>query len=271
MTDVLERPIRVVYFAGPYLEPSAVQFIVMLHEHPDIDLVLGVCQGAGSGLRYRLADVWRRRRLMALPVLMRELATSAGRLVRRPRETLNLRRRAAPPLSRFITVPDVHAPAVLERVRESEPDLGVVYGAPILKPELFEIPPLGTLGIHHGRAPAYRGKKTTFWEMYNGERAAGVTIQRVNPGIDTGEIVRRGEVEIGRKGYGQVCRELDAVGRQVYLEAILDVRRGSARFVPQDSSLPRGPLYRQPGARDILRFWVQRLTGRRGAPEAGAR
>jgi methionyl-tRNA formyltransferase len=155
-------------------------------------------------------------------------------------------------------VPDVHAPEVLERVRAASPDLGVVYGGPILKPVLFSLPRLGTLGIHHGRAPEYRGKKTTFWEMYHGERSAGITIQRLSPGIDTGDIVLRGEVEIGRKGYSRVWREVEAVGRRVFLEAILDVRRGTAQYLPQDIRLPRTPLYKQPMPQDIVRLWLRR-------------
>jgi methionyl-tRNA formyltransferase len=98
----------------------------------------------------------------------------------------------------------------------SAPDVGVIYGAPVLRQELFEIPRLGTLGIHHGRVPHYRGKKTTFWEIYNGERVAGVTIQRVNKGIDTGEIVRRGEVEIGNRGYTAVERDTEALGLSLF-------------------------------------------------------
>jgi hypothetical protein len=267
MTQALDRPIRIVYFAGPYLEPSAVRFVTMLDEHPDVELVLGLCQGEGAGLRYRLRNLWKRRRLVALPVLGLELATALAQFARHPRETLDLRRRSRRALSRFLTVPDVHAPEVLVRVRAAAPDLGVVYGAPILKPALFGIPTLGTLGIHHGRAPDYRGKKTTFWEMYNGERTAGITIQRLSAGIDTGDIVRRGEVEIDRKGYSRVWREVEAVGRSIFLEAILDVRCGTARFVPQEDVAPRRPLYRQPGARDVLQFWFCRLTGRR-APGA---
>jgi methionyl-tRNA formyltransferase len=110
-----------------------------------------------------------------------------------------------------------------------------------LRAELFEIPALGTLGIHHGRVPQYRGKKTTFWEIYNGERTAGVTIQRVNRGIDTGDIVRMGEVPIGRKGYGRVWREVEALGADLYLQAVLDFKRGEARPVAQDASRPRPP------------------------------
>jgi folate-dependent phosphoribosylglycinamide formyltransferase PurN len=261
--EALDRPIRIVYFAGPYLEPSAVRFVTMLDEHPDIELVLGLCQGEGSGFRHRLRNLWRRRGLMALPVAALELAGVIGRFVRRPRQTLDLHRRSARAVSRFMTVTDLHEPEVLERVREAAPDLGVIYGAPVLRPALFDIPRFGTLGIHHGCAPQYRGRKTTFWEMYNGERTAGITIQRVNAGIDTGEIVRRGAVDIGRKGYRRVWGEVEDLGRRLYIEAILDVRSGSARFMPQDTTAPRGPLYRQPGARDILRFWSRRLTGRR--------
>lgn len=263
MSEALDRPIRIVYFAGPYLEPSAVRLVSMLDEHPDIDLVLGLCQGEGVGLQHRLRNLWRRRGLVAVPVMGLELAGAIRRFLRHPRQALDLRRRSARALSRFTTVPDMHAPEVLDRVRAAAPDLGVIYGAPILKPELFSIPRFGTLGIHHGRAPQYRGKKTTFWEMYNGERTAGVTIQRVRAGIDTGDIVRSGEVGIGRKGYNRVWREVEEVGRRLYVEAILDVRRGSAQFVPQDAAALRGPLYKQPGVGDILRFWSRRLTGGR--------
>jgi len=270
MTAALDRPIRVVYFAGPYLESSAVRFVTMLDEHPDVEFVLGLCQGDGPGLPQRIRNMWRRRGLVALPVLGLEMASAVWRFLRHPREGLDLRRRSARALSRFLTVPDVHAPEVLERVRAAAPDLGVIYGAPILRPELFSIPRFGTLGIHHGRAPQYRGKKTTFWEMYNGERTAGVTIQRVNPGVDTGDVVRRAEVEIGRKGYRRVWREVEEVGRRVYLEAILDVRRGAAQFAPQDATARRNRLYRQPGPRDIVRFWWSRLL-RRPAPGAAQR
>ena len=59
--DVFERPIRVVLFGGPYLHPAAVEFVVYLEQHPDIDLALVLCEGPGPGLRHRLTNLWRRR------------------------------------------------------------------------------------------------------------------------------------------------------------------------------------------------------------------
>ncbi len=248
----LDRPIRVVFFGGADLQPGARRFIAMLEAHPDIDLVLGLCEGRGSAF----LDLYRRRGILAVPVRTFVLIGECLQFVRQPQEWLRLRRLAARAAAKFVREPDLHAPAVLEQLRSATPDLGVIYGGPILRPELFGIPVLGTLGIHHGRVPEYRGKKTTFWEMYNGETSAGITIQRVTTGLDKGDIVRRGEVLIGRKSYSRVWREVEEQGCRLFVDAVLALRSGRAQFTPQPPG--HGALYKQPSARDLLRFWRRR-------------
>ena len=136
----------------------------------------------------------------------------------------------------------------------------MIYGSPILKPELFEIPKLGTLGIHHGKVPEYRGNKTAFWMMYNGEPRVGVTIQKINRGLDTGQIVKAGEVKAFRRTYPAVVRELEALGLDLYIQAILEVRSGIAEFKPQVGV--KGKLYRNPKAVEFLRFWGRQIKRR---------
>jgi folate-dependent phosphoribosylglycinamide formyltransferase PurN len=258
MNAPLDRPIRIVFFGGRYLQPVEARFAATLDEHPEIELVLGVCEGEGFGLGQRLRDLWRRRRWLAPAIVVADALAVCVRFVMHPSSTLSWRRRTSRTLRKFVSVTDVHAPDVLARVRAAAPDLGVIYGAPVLKPALFEIPMLGTLGIHHGRVPQYRGKKTTFWEIYHGERVAGVTIQRVERGIDTGAVVRAGEVEIDRKGYSRVWDEVQVLGCELYLQAILDYRHGRASPTPQDAAAPRAPLFRQPAAKDLIRYWRRR-------------
>jgi hypothetical protein len=258
----LGRPIRVVFFGGAFLEPAAVEFVARLHEHPEIDLVGGFCQSRGFGVRHRVADVCRRRGLLAPPLLVLDGVQHAIRWLRRPYAGRAWRRRAREAVRRLVPVPDIHAPTVLDQVRQLAPDLGVAYGAPLLQPSLFEIPTRGTLSIHHGRLPQYRGKKTAFWAMVNGEPAAGVTIQRIDAGLDTGAIVCAGDVPIRGRRYGRVHDDVQALGLTLYMSAVLAVKRGQGRAVPQPPG--RFPVYRQPGARDILRFWCrQLLPGRR--------
>jgi folate-dependent phosphoribosylglycinamide formyltransferase PurN len=258
----LGRPIRTVLFGGIYLEPAALRFAARLDAHPEIDFLGAFCQGEGDSLRIRTRDLLRRWGVLGIPLLLREAQRSLRERGADPRE--------ATVHSRIRYVPDLHATAVVARIRELEPDLGLIYGAPILRPELFTIPAFGTLGIHHGTLPGYRGRKTTFWAMYNGERTAGVVIQRVNAGIDTGDVVAQGDVVIGRKPLRRVWADLQNLGIDLYLDAVLAVKRGHARLQPQ--SRPEGApakLYRQPTLADVIRFGWRRLRYRSRDDGAG--
>jgi glycosyltransferase involved in cell wall biosynthesis len=260
----LDRPIRVVLFCGPVLETGTVRFARLLDLHPDIELVGCFCQSPGLDWRTRASDLLRRRGALALPIAASGAVGSALRWVRSPRGELR-RRRALTAFRRSLrVVTDIHAPSVLDAVRELAPDLGALYGGPILRPELFRIPRLGTLGIHHGRFPDYRGKKTTFWALHDGQVEAGVTIQRVNEGVDTGEVVRSAAVPAGGRSYRRVWREAEEVGLGLYVDAILGVRTGTERVSPSRGKA--GKAYRDPGPADLLRYWRRRRTRRRRRP-----
>jgi L-malate glycosyltransferase len=263
-----DRPIRTVLFTGPFLERGTVCFASLAHDHPDVELRAIFCQSPGLGLGSRLGDLWRRRGPLALPLAAAALAEAATRWLLSPRRAWQGRKaaRTLAPLVRV--VPDLHAPEVVAEVEALEPDLGLIYGGPILRPEIFRIPARGTLGIHHGAVPAYRGKKTTFWALYNGEPTAGVTIQRVNEGVDTGDVVRRGEVPTAGRSYRRVWRDVEALGFRLYLEAILAVREGSATIEPQTGE--KGPLFGDPGLGELMALpWRRRrVGGRKDTPGA---
>ena len=258
---VLERPIRVIMFGGgPVLEPDVKRFLVRLEAHPEIDLLGAFCQSRGQAWSDVVGDLWRRRRLLAAPLLVIQAASAIRRTVSRSAQEAVVNRQLATIEDRLHFVPDIHDEVVLSKVRVLEPDLGLIYGSPILKSELFEIPAFGTLGIHHGKVPQYRGKKTTFWAMYNGESQAGVTIQKVNAGLDTGQIVNSGSVPATNRAYSTVWNELVELGLDLYIRSILDVKAGAARLHPQLG--PKGKLYRDPSFADILRFWWRQAKRR---------
>lgn len=268
-TQPLPRPVRVVLFCGPVLERGMVRFAHLLDSHPEVEFLGGFCQTPGLGTGERLADLFRRRGVVALPLLLTQLLGATVRWVRQPGFERRLRRRRAWLEDNLHLTADLHDAAVLDRVRSLEPDLGVIYGGPILRPELFELPRFGTLGIHHGTLPAWRGKKTTFWAMYHGEPRAGVTIQRVNAGIDTGELVRYGSVPARRRSYGRVESELEELGLDLYLDAVVGVRRGTTRTQPIEGR--RGRLCRDPRPAQLLRFALRRFGERfRGSDSADA-
>lgn len=249
-------PIKVVMFgSGPELNPDAKQFLCLLEAHPEIELLGAFCQAQSQSLGAVWKDLWRRRGILAFPLFLARMITSATRFLKHPRREIALRRKLTQISDRIHFVENIHSQDVLAHVESLQPDLGLIYGSPILKPMLFEIPRLGTLGIHHGKLPEYRGNKTPFWAMYNGEPVAGVTIQKVNKGLDTGSIVKEGEVPIGRLSYPAVVRNLEALGLDLYIQAILELKNGTATFRPQPVS--KSKLYKNPKLGDFLRFWVK--------------
>ena len=257
---ILGRPIRVVVFSGgPVLEQGIKRFVCRLQEHPDIEFLGAICQSEAQNLRAVIRDLWRRRRFMAVPLLFVQVVNAVTRFLMRPRAEIKLKRKLAQLSDRVHFVPDIHSDTVVDRVRSLTADLGLIYGSPILKPKLFETPRFGTLGIHHGKVPEYRGKKTTFWAMYNGEPTVGVTIQKINAGLDTGEVVKAGEISVAGKSYRRVWNELEQLGLALYVQAILEIKRGEANFRPQQGN--KGKLCRDPKFRHVLVFcWRQLKT-----------
>lgn len=84
---------------------------------------------------------------------------------------------------------DPSADETIRFVEAVSPDLCIVAGLNrILKQPLLERLP-DVVNIHPSLLPAYRGGSPEFWQLANGERQGGVTIHRIDAGVDTGPIL----------------------------------------------------------------------------------
>jgi hypothetical protein len=253
MSEHLNSPRVVVFTGGPVLDQQVLRFVSRIEEEPAIDLVGVVSHSPVRGIRGMMIDLWHRRGILALPILLRNGLAATVNTLFRPAVALERRRSSNAVRDRTHFFDDIHSEDALDHVRGLGPTLGLVYGGPIVRPELFSIPELGTLGIHHGKVPDYRGKKTTFWAIYNGESEVGVTIQKISDKLDAGDIVRQSTLLVRNRPLPLVRRDLNRIGIDLYLDAIKDMIDGRARCVPQ----PFGSrsLYKDPTTIDLLRFW----------------
>ncbi|MEZ5306506.1 MAG: formyltransferase family protein [Pyrinomonadaceae bacterium] len=105
---------------------------------------------------------------------------------------------------RTVVVDDFHAPESIKLLTDESADLGVLFGTNIIKKSVFLIPRLGSINIHQGLAPYYRGGPTVFWELFNDEKEVGITVHFVAPKVDTGEIILQTTVpmEYDHERYG---------------------------------------------------------------------
>jgi len=242
----------IVFTGGPTISAEVSGFLSRLELDSEIDLLAVISESPVRGTPGIVIDLWQRRGILVVPILIRKFLVWLIRYVFDP--ALSLRRRIMKKLnSRIHYCDSMHASDVIQFVRELNPGLGLIYGGPIVKPELFSIPDRGTLGIHHGNVPEYRGKKTTFWAIFNGEDEVAVIIQKISDKLDAGDIVLRANVQVRNRPLPLVRKELERTGVDLYLEAITAVVNGSANYIPQPAG--SNPLYKDPTAGDILRFW----------------
>jgi UDP-4-amino-4-deoxy-L-arabinose formyltransferase/UDP-glucuronic acid dehydrogenase (UDP-4-keto-hexauronic acid decarboxylating) len=77
-----------------------------------------------------------------------------------------------------------------------ELDLLLVCRFELLPAQVFEAPRIGALNIHSSLLPAYRGFHPVSWALIDGAEKTGVTIHRIDAGIDTGPIVAQAALPI---------------------------------------------------------------------------
>src|SRR5437899_10863216 len=89
-------------------------------------------------------------------------------------------------------------PEFLERLKQLKPDLVVVvaYGQ-ILPQALLDLPRFGCLNVHTSLLPKYRGAAPIQWALLHGDAETGVTIMKMDAGLDTGPILSMKRIAIG--------------------------------------------------------------------------
>jgi len=95
-----------------------------------------------------------------------------------------------------LKVGNLNGPLAVETLHSLKPDLGVVIGTRILKRSTFAVPSIGCINVHMGKVPEYRGLPPGFWELYEDQPSAGVTIHFIDDGLDTGDIIGEDSVPI---------------------------------------------------------------------------
>ncbi len=151
-------------------------------------------------------------------------------------------------------VENYHAEPAITLLQKADADLGILYGTNIIKEAVFSIPKRGSINIHQGLAPIYRGGPTVFWELYNGEKEIGITVHYVAPKVDTGDIILQKTLplrydfsryqlnyEIFLDDFRAALKEPSA---QLITEAVKLIADGKEPRTKQDTTL--GKRYRLP-------------------------
>lgn len=123
-------------------------------------------------------------------------------------------------------------------VQGAAPDAVVIiaYGQ-IISQRLIDIPRLGWINLHASLLPRYRGAAPINWAIVNGETETGVTAMQIDAGLDTGPILGRRTLKIGRDETApQLALRLAEAGAPLVVETLRKLDAGENAATPQDNS-----------------------------------
>ena len=147
-------------------------------------------------------------------------------------------------------------------VRAMEPDVIVVVAfGQIIPKEILDMAPHGCINVHASLLPAYRGAAPIQWAVLNGEKETGVTIMRMDEGLDTGDVIAKVIVPLDEKETSEsLFDKLSAAGAKLLAETLPSIGDGTAVYEKQPEESPTayaGMIKKQMGLIDWNRSAVE--------------
>lgn len=133
---------------------------------------------------------------------------------------------------------------MIETIKMLKPDVicVVAYGK-ILPKEILEIPKYGCINVHGSLLPKYRGAAPIQWAVINGEKTTGVTTMYMNEGMDTGDMILKQEVEIGKdETTGELWERLEKIGAELLVKTLREIELGIAPRMKQGNDFTLAPM-----------------------------
>jgi len=133
---------------------------------------------------------------------------------------------------------DINGREAVSALEQAAPDIVVTAAfGQILKEKLLRLPPRGCINSHASLLPKYRGAAPIAAAIRAGEERTGVTIFKMERGMDSGPLLVTRETEIAPDDTaGSLEAKLAALSGAAVAEALERIADGSAEFKPQDHS-----------------------------------
>jgi methionyl-tRNA formyltransferase len=148
------------------------------------------------------------------------------------------------------------------------PDAIVVVGYGHIIPQwMVDLPPLGNINLHASLLPKYRGAAPIQWAIARGESVTGVTTMKIDPGLDTGDILLQRELPIAADDTAEMLApRLASIGAELLVETLRGLQSESVHPRPQDhAQATLAPiLKKQDGLIDFSRSATEIVNRLRG-------
>ncbi|CAN5642435.1 methionyl-tRNA formyltransferase [soil metagenome] len=124
----------------------------------------------------------------------------------------------------------------LDQIRALDPEISVVVAfGQILRPEVLYLPPRGSVNIHASLLPELRGAAPIQWAIIRGYETSGVSIMRMDEGLDSGPVLFQVHEPIRPdEAAGDLAMRLSEIGAEALIETLAMLEIGHLEEIPQD-------------------------------------
>jgi methionyl-tRNA formyltransferase len=129
-------------------------------------------------------------------------------------------------------------PDAYHQLQRWAPDLIVVAAfGQILRPTILDLPEYGCINIHASLLPRWRGAAPIQAAILNGDEYTGITIMRMDTGVDTGPILSQRSLPISHTDTGEsLAVKLSKIGADLLIETLPTYLSGNIKLKAQDES-----------------------------------
>lgn len=134
----------------------------------------------------------------------------------------------------------VRDPEFIQILRKLEPQIIVVVAfGQIIPQEILELAPFGCINVHGSLLPKYRGAAPIQWAVIDGEKESGVTIMKMDAGLDTGDMISKEIVPLEDKETGgSLFDKLAKAGARLCVQTLPSIENETAVYEKQPEESP---------------------------------
>lgn len=133
----------------------------------------------------------------------------------------------------------VHISDIRQKISLLNPDIIIVAAyAQLIPEEILNIPKYGCLNLHASLLPKYRGSSIIQAAILNGDEQTGVTVIKMDKGLDAGPILAQTAIKIGAEDTaGELYDKLSTLSADFLVDTIKKYIAGEISPAPQDPTL----------------------------------
>ncbi|MDC0371975.1 formyltransferase family protein [Flavobacteriaceae bacterium] len=145
----------------------------------------------------------------------------------------------------------------LDIIDSYKPDLIIsILGNEIFKSKILNLPTHGCINLHSSLLPYYKGVMPSFWVLLKKENYTGVSVFKMDEGIDSGPIISQKRIEITNKTTQKdLISKTKKMGMELIIEAVEKIKSGNIDYINNPTG--KGTYFSFPKKSDVKEFLNQ--------------